>query len=116
MNRPRIEGRLVRHRREVDRQDQRPDECDREHPAEVVDRLGALVHVAGHEPERHHERDHRQRQGDQEDRAPPVVLEQDAGASGPSEAIAPPVAAQSAIDFVRAGPDQSAVISASVVG
>ena len=36
--------------------------------------------------------------------------------SGPSEAIAPPVAAQSAIDLVRAGPDQSAVISASVVG
>src|SRR6266576_2120754 len=28
----------------------------------------------------------------------------------------PPVAAQSAIDFVRAGPDQSAVISARVVG
>ena len=36
--------------------------------------------------------------------------------SGPSAEIAPPIAAHSAIDFVRAGPDQSAVISASVVG
>jgi hypothetical protein len=36
--------------------------------------------------------------------------------SGPSAAIAPPVAAQSAIDLVRAGPDQSAAIKASVVG
>jgi hypothetical protein len=35
---------------------------------------------------------------------------------GPSEAIAPPSADQSAIDFVRAAPDHSAVISASVVG
>ncbi len=37
-------------------------------------------------------------------------------ASGPSAAIAPPMPDQSAIDFVRPGPDQSAVISASVVG
>ena len=37
-------------------------------------------------------------------------------ASGPSAAIAPPRADHSAIDFVRDGPDQSAVISASVVG
>ena len=36
--------------------------------------------------------------------------------SGPSAAIAPPSADHSAIDLVRAGPDQSAVISASVVG
>ena len=36
--------------------------------------------------------------------------------SGPSAEIAPPVADQSAIDRVRAGPDQSAVISARVVG
>ena len=36
--------------------------------------------------------------------------------SGPRAAIAPPSADQSAIDFVRPGPDQSAVISASVVG
>ena len=36
--------------------------------------------------------------------------------NGPRAEIAPPSADQSAIDFVRAGPDQSAVISASVVG
>ena len=36
--------------------------------------------------------------------------------SGPSDAMAPPRADHSAIDFVRPGPDQSAVISASVVG
>ena len=36
--------------------------------------------------------------------------------SGPSDAIAPPIADQSAIERVRAAPDQSAVISASVVG
>ena len=36
--------------------------------------------------------------------------------SGPSEAIAPPIADQRAIERVRAAPDQSAVISASVVG
>ena len=36
--------------------------------------------------------------------------------SGPSEAIAPPIADHRAIDLVRAAPDHSAVISASVVG
>ncbi len=36
--------------------------------------------------------------------------------SGPSSAIPPPRADQSAIDFVRPGPDHNAVISASVVG
>ena len=36
--------------------------------------------------------------------------------SGPSDAMAPPRADHSAIDFVRPGPDQSAAISASVVG
>jgi hypothetical protein len=36
--------------------------------------------------------------------------------SGPSEAIAPPIADQSAIERVRSLPDQSAVISARVVG
>jgi hypothetical protein len=36
--------------------------------------------------------------------------------SGPSAEIAPPMPDQSAIAFVRGGPDQSAVISASVVG
>ena len=36
--------------------------------------------------------------------------------SGPSAAMAPPSADQSAIDLVLAGPAQSAVISARVVG
>ncbi len=36
--------------------------------------------------------------------------------SGPSALIAPPIAAQSAIERVRSGPAQSAVMSASVVG
>ena len=36
--------------------------------------------------------------------------------SGPSAAMAPPSADHSAIDFVRPGPDHSAVISARVVG
>ena len=36
--------------------------------------------------------------------------------SGPSADMPPPSALHSAIDFVRSGPDQSAVISASVVG
>ena len=36
--------------------------------------------------------------------------------SGPSAAIAPPSADHSAIDRVRAGPDHSAAIRASVVG
>ena len=36
--------------------------------------------------------------------------------NGPSEAIAPPVADQSAMECVRAGPDQRAAIIASVVG
>ena len=52
----------------------------------------------------------------QEDRSPPEVLEQEPRAERAERAIAPPSAAHSAIDFVRAGPDQSAVISASVVG
>ena len=36
--------------------------------------------------------------------------------SGPSAAMPPPIADQSAIDRVRPGPAQSAVISARVVG
>ena len=36
--------------------------------------------------------------------------------SGPSAEMPPPNADQSAMDFVRAGPDHNAVISASVVG
>ena len=56
---------------------------DREDAAEVVDRLGRLVHVARHELHRHHERDHRERQREQEHRAPPEVLEQDPRAQRP---------------------------------
>src|SRR3954452_8352483 len=36
--------------------------------------------------------------------------------NGPSEAIAPPNADHSAIDFVRPGPDHNAAINANVVG
>ncbi len=42
-------------------------------------------------------------------RRPPAI-------SGPSAAMPPPIADQSAIDFVRAGPDHRAAMSASVVG
>ena len=60
---------------------------------------------------------HRERQGDQEDRAPPEVLEQGArDAAGRARRSRRRGADHSAIDFVRAGPDHSAVISASVVG
>ena len=55
---------LVRHRREVDREHDRRDEHHREDAAEVVDRLGGLVHVRGDEEERQPERDHGQRKGD----------------------------------------------------
>ena len=84
--------------------------------AEVVDRLRRLVDVARHEEERHHERDAGERQRDEEDRSPPNSSSSAPETSGPSAAIAPPMADHSAIDFVRPGPDQSAVISASVVG
>ena len=80
---------------------------------------GSVVSLtwARHEADRQHERDRRQRQRDEEHRTPPEVLEQRSPAmSGPSAEIAPPSADHSAIDFVRAGPDHSAVISASVVG
>ena len=65
----------------------------------------------------HHERDDRERERDQEDRSPVELLEQRARRrAARARRCAPPSADQSAIDFVRAGPDQSAVISASVVG
>ena len=51
------EGALVGHRREVDPEDQRAHEHDREDAAEVVDRIGRLVHVARHEEQRHDQRD-----------------------------------------------------------
>ena len=109
---------LVRDRREVDREDQRADEDDGEDAAEVVDRVARLVHVArARSSNAIDEGDDRERQRDEEHRAPPELLEQTRPeTSGPSAAIAPPSADQSAIDFVRPGPDHSAVISASVVG
>ena len=89
----------------------------REHTAEVVDRFGGLVHMARHEQDGEHERDAGEGQGHEEHRAPPEVLEECARHAavraqrshrrGPDH---------KAIDFVRAGPDQSAVMSASVVG
>ena len=81
------------------REHERGDEHDRQDAAEVVDRVGRLVHVAGHEPKRHHERDDRQRQRDEEHRAPPEVLEQPPAMSGPSAEMAPPIADHSAIDL-----------------
>ena len=76
-----------------------------------------LVHVARYEEERHDEGDDRERERDEEDRSPLELGRASAPAtSGPSAAIAPPSADQSAIDFVRPGPDHSAVIRASVVG
>ena len=69
---------LFGHGREVDRQDQRAHQDEREDAAEVVDRLGRLVHVRGHQPPGHHDRDHGQRQRDQEHRSPVEVLQQEA--------------------------------------
>ena len=73
------EGRrlAVRHGREVDREDQRADEHEREDAAEVVDRLRPLVHVRRDEEPGHQDRDDRERQREQEHRAPPEVLEQE---------------------------------------
>src|SRR3954447_18590229 len=47
---------------------------------------------------------------------PAQAATQNVGRAATSRANPPPSADHSAIDFVRAGPDQSAVISASVVG
>ena len=85
--------------------------------AEVVDRLGRLVDVARHEPDRQDERDDRERQRDEEHRAPPEVLEQRAGEQRAERRRSRRRCADhSAIDFVRGCPDHSAVMSASVVG
>ena len=71
----------------------------------------------GHEHQRQHERDDGQRQRDEEDRAPPEVLEQRAGDQRAERRDrAADRRTTSAIDLVAAGPDHSAVISASVVG
>ena len=73
---------FARDRREVDGQDQPADHRGRQDPAEVVDLLGRLVDVGRHEPDGHDQRDDRQRQGDDEDRAPLEVLEQEARHQG----------------------------------
>ena len=72
------EGSLVRHGREVDPEDQRADEQRRQDAAEVVDRIGPLVHVRRDETHGQDQRHDRERQRDQEDRPPPEVLEQQA--------------------------------------
>ena len=56
-----------------------PTSSDREDAAEVVDRLGRLVHVGRDEEHGQHQRDGRERQRHEEHRAPPEVLEQHAG-------------------------------------
>ena len=74
---------LAGHRGEVDPQHQRGDQEDREDAAEVVDRLGRLVDVGGDVAPGHEEGEDRQRQGDQEDRAPVELLEQRPGEQRP---------------------------------
>ena len=61
-------------------------------------------------------RDDRERERDQEHRAPAEVLEQRAREQRAERGDCASEPDQSAIDFVRAGPDHSAVIRASVVG
>ena len=70
---------LVRHGREVDREDERGDEHDGQDAAEVVDGIGRLVDVARHE-QRSPGPARRAASGSviEEHRAPPEMLEQDA--------------------------------------
>ena len=108
---------LVRHGREVDREDQRADEDEREDAAEVVHRLGRLVDVARDEASTAMTRATAASGRVTRKTEPHQKCSSSAPAtSGPSAATPPPIADQRAIDFVRPGPDQSAVISASVVG
>ena len=93
-----------------------PDEDGREDPADVVDRFRGLVHMSRNEPNRHEECEQRERERHEEHGSPVEELEENTAMSGPSSAMPPPRADQSAIDFVRAWPDQSAVMRASVVG
>ena len=64
-------------------EDQRADEDDGQDATEVVDRFGRLVDVARHEADRHDQGDDGERQRDEEDRAPPELLEQDPGDQRP---------------------------------
>ena len=70
---------LARHRGEVDSQHQGRDEEDREDAAEVVDGVAGLVDVGGDVAPGEEEGEDRERQGDEEDRAPVELLEQGAG-------------------------------------
>jgi hypothetical protein len=79
----------VRNGGEVDRQDERRDENDGQDSTQVVDRIRRFVDVARDEEQRHYQGDRGQRQRDQEDRAPPELLEQSArdhGAEGRNSA------------------------------
>ena len=108
----------VRHRREVDRQDERADEHDREDAAEVVDRLGRLVDVRRDEPQR--QRAARATASGSVTRKTEPQSKCSSSApesSGPSAAIAPPMRRpQRDRPWSAPAPDHSAVISASVVG
>jgi hypothetical protein len=73
---PDRQGSLVRDRREVDPEDQRPDHDDRENAPEVVDRVRRLVDVARHEDDRHQQGDPHERKRDEEDRSPPELLQE----------------------------------------
>ena len=107
---------LVGNGGEVDAEDQRADHQRGEHTAEVVDRVGRLVHVAGDELQGHDQRHDRERQRDEEHRAPPEVLEERARDQRAERRDAAADRRPGAIDLVRDCPDQSAVMSASVVG
>jgi hypothetical protein len=73
----------ARYGREVDPDDERAHEEHGQDTAEVVDRLRALVHVRRHELPGEQQRDDGEGQREQEDRAPPEVLEQEAGQQRP---------------------------------
>ncbi len=72
----RHQGAFVGNGCEVDRQDQRAHQDDREDASQVVDGVARLVDVGGDVPDRQHECDDGERQGDEEHRSPVVVLEQ----------------------------------------
>jgi hypothetical protein len=102
--------------RQVDRQHQRGDEADREQAAEVVDQLGRLVDVGGDETPGEEQGDRREGRADDEDRPPVEAFEQRPGEQRTERRDA---AAEGAPERDRLGPlppEQSAVISASVVG
>ena len=101
------ESALVRDRREVDPEDERPHHDQREDAAEVVDRVRRLVHVAGHEDDCHHEGDADERKRDEEDGAPPELLQEQAGDERTRAAMPPPIADHSAIARVRPAPAQA---------